>query len=81
MPRLIDLDELEKDTEWDDYFDGFTSYSSVMIDEAEIVEAIPVEWIKEWCNKQNSKSLEERLLKRYGVLTMLEDWEKENAED
>ena len=81
MPRLIDLDELEKDTEWDEYFDGFTSYSSVMIDEAEIVEAIPVEWIKEWCNKQNSKSLEERLLKRYGVLTMLEDWEKENAED
>ena len=81
MPRLIDLDELEKDTEWDEYFDGFTSYSSVMIDEAEIVEAITVEWIKEWCNKQNSKSLEERLLKRYGVLTMLEDWEKENAED
>lgn len=79
MPRLIDLDELEKDTEWDEYFDGFTSYSSVMIDEAEIVEAIPVEWIKEWCNKQNSKSLEERLLKRYGVLTMLEDWEKENG--
>ena len=41
--------------------------------------SIPVEWIKKWCNKEhNRKSLEERLLKRYGVITMLEDWEKEN---
>lgn len=43
------------------------------------VKAIPVEWIKKWCNEHNRKSLEERLLKRYGVITMLEDWEKENA--
>lgn len=43
------------------------------------VEAIPIEWIKKWCNTQNGKSLEERLLKRYGVLTLLEDWEKENT--
>ena len=43
--------------------------------------SIPVEWIKKWCNKEhNRKSLEERLLKRYGVITMLEDWEKENEE-
>ena len=41
-------------------------------------EAIPIEWIKKWCNEHNRKSLEERLLKRYGVITMLEDWEKEN---
>lgn len=42
--------------------------------------AIPIEWIKKWCNEHNRKSLEERLLKRYGVITMLEDWEKENGE-
>ena len=43
--------------------------------------SIPVEWIKKWCNKEhNRKSLEERLLKRYGVIMMLEDWEKENEE-
>lgn len=41
-------------------------------------QSIPVEWIKKWCNEHNRKSLEERLLKRYGVITMLEDWEKEN---
>lgn len=41
--------------------------------------SIPIEWIKKWCNEEhNRKSLEERLLKRYGVITMLEDWEKEN---
>ena len=44
--------------------------------------SIPIEWIKKWCNKEhNRKSLEERLLKRYGVITMLEDWEKENEID
>lgn len=49
------------------------------IEKMEEVEAIPIEWIKKWCNEEhNRKSLEERLLKRYGVLTLLEDWEKEN---
>ena len=45
------------------------------------VKAIPIEWIKKWCNEHNRKSLEERLLKRYGVITMLEDWEEENEKD
>lgn len=49
------------------------------VEEQPIVPAIPIEWIKKWCNEEhNRKSLEERLLKRYGVITMLEDWEKEN---
>lgn len=44
--------------------------------------SIPIEWIKKWCNKEHHrKSLEERLLKRYGVITMLDDWEKENEKD
>lgn len=29
--RLIDRDKLELDTEWDDYYDGFTSYSEMQI--------------------------------------------------
>ena len=46
------------------------------------LKAIPIEWIKKWCNEEhNRKSLEERLLKRYGVITMLEDWEKENERE
>lgn len=48
------------------------------VDEQPTVKAILIEWIKKWCNGHNRKSLEERLLKRYGVITMLEDWEKEN---
>ena len=48
------------------------------VEEQPIVPAIPIEWIKKWCNEHNRKSLEERLLIRYGVITMLEDWEKEN---
>ena len=45
--RLIDTDELELDTEWSDYYDGFTSYSQSQINEAEEVKAIPLDRIKE----------------------------------
>lgn len=29
--RLIDADELEVDTEWSDYYDGYQSYSAMQI--------------------------------------------------
>ena len=45
--KLIDADELELDTEWSDYYDGFVSYSQSQIDEAEEVKAIPLEKIKQ----------------------------------
>ena len=41
--KLINADELELDTEWSEYYDGFTSYSQSQIDEAEEVNAIPLE--------------------------------------
>ena len=83
MPRLIDLDELEKDTEWDEYFDGFTSYSSVMIDEAEIVEAIPVEWIKRYIAEEGIYPNRELLSVEQAdaIERMIENWERENAGD
>jgi hypothetical protein len=34
---LIDRDELEPDTEWDDYYDGFTSYSEMQIKNAKAI--------------------------------------------
>lgn len=38
--RLIDVDALEPDTEWDDYYDGFISFSPAQIDNAPtIIEA------------------------------------------
>lgn len=64
--RLIDIDKISKDAEWDEYYDGFISYSSAMIDEAEIVDAIPIEWIE----------------KNYSWLTiakeMIKHWREEN---
>ena len=72
--RLIDADKLKEELK----VNGL-GYQYYMLDNAPTVKAIPIEWIKKWCNKEhNRKSLEERLLKRYGVLTLLEDWEKEN---
>lgn len=40
--NLIDRDELELDTEWSDYYDGFTSYSQSQINGAVEVQAIPI---------------------------------------
>lgn len=48
--RLINADELEPNTEWNDYYDGYVSYSQTQIDNAPTVDAVPVEWIKKWLN-------------------------------
>lgn len=64
MSRLIDADDLELDTEWSDYYDGFTSYSQSQIDEAEEVKAIPVERLKDFRNtvmNMNSIAIIQRL--------------------
>jgi hypothetical protein len=45
--KLINADELELDTEWSDYYDGFVSYSQSQINEAEEVKAIPLEKVKQ----------------------------------
>jgi len=44
--NLIDRDELELDTEWSDYYDGFTSYSQSQINGAVEVQAIPLDKVK-----------------------------------
>ena len=45
--KLINADELELDTEWSEYYDGFTSYSQSQINEAEEVKAIPLDKVKQ----------------------------------
>ena len=62
--KIINADELEPDTEWSDYYDGFVSYSQSQIDEAEEVKAIPVERLKEFRNEvvnMNSVAIIQRL--------------------
>lgn len=44
---LIDRSELEPDTEWSEYYDGFTSYSQSQINGAVEVQAIPLDKVKE----------------------------------
>ena len=64
MSRLIDADELELDTEWSEYYDGFTSYSQGQIDAMEEVKAIPVERLKDFRNEvvnMNSIAIIQRL--------------------
>ena len=44
---LIDRDELELDTEWSDYYDGYMSYSQSQINGAVEVQAIPLDKVKQ----------------------------------
>lgn len=47
MMDLIDRNELEPDTEWSDYYDGFTSYSQSQINGAVEVKAVPLDKVKQ----------------------------------
>lgn len=75
--RLIDIDKISKDAEWDENYDGFISYSSAMIDEAEIIEAIPIWWIEMFAQRYKIEgSSEFKVL--HLMITKWEKWEKEN---
>ena len=47
MSRLIDVDKLELDAEWSDYYDAYMAYSSYQINDAEEVKAIPLDKVKQ----------------------------------
>ena len=73
MSRLIDADELELDTEWSDYYDGFTSYSQSQINEAEEVKAIPLEKVERAREKiENLTPWDEGLVEMHEVLSVLD---------
>lgn len=71
--KLIDADELEPDTEWSDYYDGFTSYSQNQINEAEEVKAIPLEKVERAREKiENLTPWDEGLVEMHEVLSVLD---------
>ena len=71
--RLIDADKLK--TQW-----VFGKAEKEEIEKAPTVEAIPIEWIKEWRKRKwfSNKPIEERTVMAMGVRLMLEEWEEEN---
>lgn len=82
--RLIDADKLEDDGvnysyEQSENFGVIkTEYRFVnrfQIDKLPTVQAIPIEWIRQWCNKS------ENTYSKADVIEMLNDWEKENEAD
>ena len=82
--RLIDADKLLKQLEWLD-IDDFILYEEVKedIDESPTVEAIPIDWIKNYASHKASKDLIDCYWHFWedDVLKMVSDWEKENARD
>ena len=78
--RLIDADRLLNPS-FTDMFDEpvkMTMFSRYAIESQPTVEAIPIEWIKEWYKKALSKSgfMGDEMV---SVEDLLEDWEKENG--
>ena len=66
--RLIDADELEPDTEWDSYYDGFIAYSEFQIKNAPTIEAVPMSVIDD-IKAEIKQILNEHLYQHEG-----EDW-------
>ena len=64
--RLIDVDELLKTIPPEEIV------SRIAVANAPIVDAVPVEWIKNWMAKS------ENTYNREQICEMLEEWEKEN---
>ena len=78
MTRLIDADALKAQIqrEIDIYFNevGGGIHTAMEardeIDYAPTVDAIPIEWIKKWMDRQDSWN-------REGVITLIRDWNEE----
>ena len=68
--RLIDADKLKKAFIGNRYGTKAIEYR---IEQAETVEAIPIEWIKKWNQKNENFLLYMGLARK-----LIEDWEKEN---
>ena len=64
MERLIDINKLEPDADWNDYADDYTAYSKFQINNALEVEAITIDWIENFLDEYGNKSVEE-MLKRW----------------
>ena len=47
MIELIDRSKLEPDTEWNEYYDDYMSYSAVQIKTAPTVKAVPLDKVKD----------------------------------
>lgn len=74
--RLIDINKIHLDDGWNEEHKKFTSYSEAMIDETEIVEAIPIEWIDGYIKRRaNDVNIYAEIL---FISDMVKEWEKEN---
>ena len=71
--KLINADELEPDAEWDNYYDGFVSYSQGQIDAVEEVKAIPLDEVKQAREEiENLTPWDDGLVEMHEVLSVLD---------
>ena len=85
--RLIDADKIEfvlPRTLTEEEKNTFNLVIKKAFENAPTVEAIPTNWIKNWCVKNYPtypRIITEQLLKKTETWRMIEDWEKENDKD
>ena len=70
MSRYIDADKLEPDTEWDDYKDGYMSYSDLQIRRAKTADVVEVVRCKD-CRHYNEYDNGEKII---GEEEMYDGW-------
>ncbi len=47
MSKLVDVDKLELDAEWSDYYNEYMAYSLIQVGNAEKVKAIPLDKVEQ----------------------------------
>ena len=77
MTRIVDADELREFYIERNNFDTYNDYSFALdtLDYMPTVEAIPIEWIKEWVTKYPE------LVSETTFVWMFEDWRKEQEKE
>lgn len=85
--RLIDADDRKLRTElvyytcWTGIDEAPYLFAVDVLDKAPSVDAIPIEWIKNYSRKICDDDAGRYNSKAYGIDRMIYDWEKENGED
>ena len=81
--RLIDVDNFEEKNAkmWDLCGKEDCYYSVGYILSQASIDAVPIEWIKEWLKKQEVYIRNQKVYLNTNVLDLLKDWRREEKKD
>ena len=82
MVRLIDADYLAIFMAFVDYAEGLTAKQAIqLVKEADEIDAIPVDWLKEHYSTNQVYGTEQYFRTAYAVQDILAEWERTRKEE